>query len=101
MPLAAPDISEDMTLCPGFSLVAFPCVFWSSSLLVRSSSIAAAPVKGAAENLGDTFVPNRGDFAIGETVRPASAIDVSTEAFGDESGRGRFSDLTPDWSALD
>lgn len=100
IPLPAADIRDDSTLWPGFSLVALPWVFCCSSRRRRSSSIAAAPVNGAGENLGEKAGPNLGDFDKGDTVKPASAMGVRAEAMGDESGRLRFNDFAPAESAV-
>lgn len=56
--------------------------------------MAAAPVKGAGDNRGEYL----GDFAKGETVRPASPMVASPLLFDDECLRLRFKDLSRDWS---
>jgi hypothetical protein len=84
----APDINADRTFCVGFWLMPGGCRrFCSSSLLRRSSSRAAAPVKGAGR--GDCANVTRraileGERSPGAEVEPGDVGVVS---------RARFSDL--------
>lgn len=94
--LEAEEMSADMTLWPGlFSAGGFPDAFAASCCRRRSSSIAAAP----GEARGDTLVPNRGDLARGEAVRPASAMAAAVAELGDESTRLRFNGRAA-WSGV-
>jgi hypothetical protein len=99
--IAAPGAAtrDERTLCPGFSLIIVPTLFCCSSLLLRWSSKAAAPVSGAGENRGEKAPENLGDLGDGDAVKPAT--DVRLEGIGNWSGRVLFRDLDIDASMLE
>lgn len=82
----APDINSDNAFCDGFWLMPGGCSRCSSSLLRRSSSRAAAPVKGAGR--GDCAKVTRRAILDGERSPglPADPGDVGVVS------RPRFSD---------
>jgi hypothetical protein len=92
IPAPPPAMSDDKALCPGFSLIAVACL-WFSSLLRLSSAIAAAPVSGIDTKPGENTPLNRGDFGDGEALNSEFGVKFRFDGDCDWSGRLRFKDF--------
>lgn len=91
--LIPPCAMKEITLCPGFSLIA-PCwLLCASSRFLRSSANAAAPVNVIGEKAGENAPLKRGDFGDGDATSPELVIVLDAERFCDCSDRFRFKDF--------